>query len=365
MRAFSSIIDELETAVQNRSDGQRVEILRQVTDLFLGGANQFGHEQIALFGGVLEQLTQRLEASVLAELSAKLAPVENAPEAVIQKLARHDEITVAGPVLSQSARLSESDLVEIAKTKGQGHLGAISERARLAAVVTDVLVERGNNEVLNKLTRNQGASFSNTGYDTLAKRAETDDQLAENLGMRMDVPPQLLQALVIKASEDVRRRLLASAPPASQVIIRQKLNQVAGKVLRDAGMPRDYRRAEALIAKLHADNKLNEAALVGFAEAGQYEEMVAALAKLCGAPVDLIVGVIQNLRYDGVLVACKSADLHWPTFCAILNKRFPQAPSAQEMEQARTDFLKLSGATAKRMFRFWMVRGTANPETRR
>jgi len=77
------------------------------------------------------------------ELSAQLAPIGNAPVNVIQRLARDDEITVAGPVLAQSPRLSPTDLVDIAETKSQAHLLAISGREAIAPMVTDVLVHRG------------------------------------------------------------------------------------------------------------------------------------------------------------------------------------------------------------------------------
>ena len=52
--------------------------------------------------------------------------------------------------------------------------------------------------------------------------------------------------------------------------------------------------------------------------------------------------------------------MHWPTFSAILKVRFAHHQiSAAELAQARTDFLKLSVATARRMSRFWLVRGAA------
>ena len=69
---------------------------------------------------------------------------------------------------------------------------------------------------------------------------------------------------------------------------------------------------------------------------------------------------MQNMRYDGILVACKAAELRWPTFGAILKARFaPYDVPATDIAQARTDFLKLSVPTARRMLRFWLVRGVA------
>ena len=360
MSQAASVIDELEDALAVGSSDRRTEILRRVTDLFLGNAEAFNEEQVVLFDDVLAHLIKQVEITALAELGAKLAPVENAPDGIIRSLAYHDEIAVAGPVLAQSPRLTESDLIEIAESKSQDHLGAITERTRLAAAVTDILIQRGDTTVVRKLSQNKGATFSDGGYGALAERAATDARLAENLGMRLDMPPQLLQDLMLKATETVRARLLAAVPAERQGAIQSVLSQVSDKVLRKAAAPRDFSHAVALIDKMQNDGHLNELAIVGFADAGQFEELVAGLARVCAAPVELIERLMQNVRYDGVLVACKAAELRWQTFNAILRARYaPHEVPASDLAQARTDFLKLSVPTAQRMLRFWLVRGLA------
>ncbi len=361
MSAFESLVADLETAVQEGHQDRRVAILRQVTDLFVVGAGRFNEEHVDLFGDVLTRLTDRVENRVLAELSNKLAPIENAPNVIIQDLARHNEIMIAGPVLTQSGRLSESDLIDIAKSKGQMHLGAISERKRLAAAVTDILVERGDTTVVRKLSGNHGASFSDTGFGNLAKRAERDEELAANLGGRVDVPPKVLQNLMAKAADAAKARLVANASPESYAEIQKALGKASVQVAREVSAPRDYRRAELLIDEMQRKYELDEAAVAKFAHGGQYEEMVVALARLCEAPLDLIDLLMQNVSHDGLLLACKACDIHWHTFSAIVSKRFPRRPiSATELEKARVDFIKLSAVTAKRIYRFWMVRGVAN-----
>ena len=333
-------------------------MLRQVTDLFLGGAGNFNDQQIGVFDDVLVRLTKQVESNVLAEIGAKLAPIDHAPYELLRSFAHHDEIAVAGPVLTLSKRLSDGDLIEIAKSKGQAHLGAISERERLATALTDVLVERGDNNVVRTLTRNQGAAFSGTGFARLTVRAETDDTLAENLAGRVDMPPQLLQQLVARATQTVRARLMVRVPPENQAKLQELLASASTKALHDVAPPRDYRRAEATVGKLYDQKQLNEAVLVSFATSHQYEEMVVALARLCSAPLELIERLMKDPRYAGILVACKAAGLHWPTFRVIVANRFSNHPlSPAELERARTDFIKLSGATAQRMLRFWLVRG--------
>ena len=90
---------------------------------------QVHRHAVALLG--TDEGPRRIEGKALVHLSTSLAPIDNAPIEVVRRLSRHDEITIAAPVLGNSTRLSESDLIDIAKSKGQGHLLAISGRASL------------------------------------------------------------------------------------------------------------------------------------------------------------------------------------------------------------------------------------------
>jgi uncharacterized protein (DUF2336 family) len=53
---------------------------------------------------------------------------------------------------------------------------AISSRIQLNESVTNVLIDRGNSEVVRKLAINLGARFSETGFATLTRRAESDER---------------------------------------------------------------------------------------------------------------------------------------------------------------------------------------------
>ena len=79
---------------------------------------------------------------------------------------------VAAPVLSRSERLDDEALIETARSKSQAHLMAISTRRVLSGAVTDVLVLRGNDEVIQSTVNNPGAEFSERGFTRLVNRAE-------------------------------------------------------------------------------------------------------------------------------------------------------------------------------------------------
>src|SRR5476649_1253488 len=183
-----SLFDDLDAALQSGSPEKRVAMLRQVTDLFLSESDRLNEEQINVFDNVLVRLIERIETRTLVEISERLAPVANAPIDVTLNLAHHSEIEVAGPILTNSTRLTTAELVDIAKTRSQDHLLAISGRANIEAAVTDVLMDRGNKAVIHGVAGNSGALFSENGFAALLKAAEHDDKLAETTGSRLDLP---------------------------------------------------------------------------------------------------------------------------------------------------------------------------------
>src|SRR5437016_5198648 len=130
-----SLTAELEDVINNGSADKRVETLRRVTDLFLGESDHLSDQQVGVFDDVLVHLIHRIETKALVQLSSSLALVDNAPFEVIRRLSHHDDIAIAGPVLMKSNRLSETDLIHIAESKGQGHLLALSERASISEAV--------------------------------------------------------------------------------------------------------------------------------------------------------------------------------------------------------------------------------------
>jgi uncharacterized protein (DUF2336 family) len=357
--ATASLISELEDAVKGNSAEKRVETLRRVTDLFLDDADRLNEQQISVFDDVLVHLIQRIETKALVQLSTTLAPVSHAPIQVVGTLARHNDIAIAGPVLTQSNRLSDSDLIEIARSKGQGHLLAISGRSSLNTNVTDVLIERGDHHVTHRLARNAGARFSEAGFSELIRKAESDGSLAEKLGLRLDIPLKLLRELLSRATNAVRSRLLASASPEAQEQIQQALASIAKEIGQEATGPRDFTASDSLVKELNRTGNLKEHVLVRFAHDRKYEEMTSTLALFCQAKVQLIEALMKNPSSEGLVVACRSADLEWSTVTAILKARFSHhVVSEKEMADAKAAFSALSLASAQRTMRFMMVKAT-------
>jgi uncharacterized protein (DUF2336 family) len=352
-----SIIDELEEAVASGSSDKRVTTLRRVTDLFLHDGNRLSEEQVRVFDDVLCHLVARVETRVKAELSGRLASLEYAPVGVLERLACDDEIAVAGTVLTNAAGLTTSTLVEIAKTKGQDHLFAISGRKDLPEAVTDVIVDRGESRVIRKLADNTSARFSEAGYGGMVAHAESDDELTELLGLRTDLPLKFLRDLLHRATEAVRARLAQIAPAELQEEIKRVLKTFANKAGGENLSTRDFSRAEAVVRRMKGLNELNDAAITRFVEAKKFDEVAASLAILNNsAPTDMMARLLQGPRTDLLLIPCKSANLSWATVEKILYHRpIKQRIADATLQVAMKDYKRLSAQTADRALRFWQL----------
>jgi uncharacterized protein (DUF2336 family) len=366
-----SIVDEVEAAINIGSAEKRLDTVKRVTDLFLSSVDSFNSEQIELFDDVLERLVKTIELRViadvsariaLAELSVQLAPIAKAPPAVVRRLARNDEIAIAGPVLTESARLGTEDLIEIAETKGEPHLLAISGRWWLKEVVTDALLARRYPSVSRRIVNNPGARVSAAGFASVVAQAESDPELAIDTGIRVDLPSELRRQLLRNATEAVRSRLLSRAPPHVFEELRSAIAAVSAGVNREMSRVRDFTAAKRLVALLNDKGELNEAILFGFAKARKYEETVAALAALSQSTVEVVRPLMQSLRDDGVLVPCKVAGVGWDTVHAVLDSRFAVGSMGPlELAEAKSQFARLTLENACRLLRFWQVGSKSLP----
>ena len=356
MSVSASLIPELEDVVQNGSPAKRAQTVRRIANLFIDGADRFNEEHIGLFDDVLCRLVVEIEAKVLSEMSRQLAPMSNAPPELMRQFAQDDDIGIAGPVLTQSPRLKEIDLVTIAQTKGQAHLFAISSRDDIGEAVTDVLVRRGDQDVMRSVADNQSAKLSERSFSTLVQRAETDGLLAEKVSARPDIPEHLFRDLLVRATAVVQQRLLAAAKPETQAQIRRVLDKVSREVA-DTMPVRDYSAAQRLVLDLHRAGKLGEAELNEFAQDKKYEETVAALSVLCNVPIEAADRLMGGDRPDPVLILCRAAGYGWKTARAIIMSRpSSKGTSNQSLDAAFTNFEKLTPSTAQRVVRFWQVR---------
>jgi uncharacterized protein (DUF2336 family) len=356
MTTAPSLIPELDDIVRHGDPKRRADAARRISELFLQGAASFRSDHVNLFDGVLTTLVPHSEIAERVELAERLSLLANAPRGLVGQLAHEDEIAIAGPLLRRSPVIDENMLVEIASMKGQGHLLAMAERPTLSANLTDVIVARGERDVIRRTAGNAGAAFSSNGYSTLIKRAGQDGVLTIKLGQRDDLSPAQLKDLLAGSIDVVRRRLFKVVKPERQADIKQAMSVITGATERVER--RDFLPAQRTVLALHRDGALGEGALLNFAKAFKYEESVAALSAMSGVKIETLDRLISGDRYDPILIAGKTIGLEWATVRALIMLRLgPNRTIAPaDIENARVNYARLMPSTAERVVGFWKTR---------
>ena len=347
------ILRELDRAITRSTDHRRADMVRQLTDLYLVNADQYSDDEIALIDEVFVRLVATIEESARALLAIRLGPYAKAPPRILGILACDDVIDIASPVLIQGERLDEATLIKCARTKSQEHLLAISRRKTLSEPVTDILVERGDQQVALSTAKNAGAKFSGGGFRTLVNRSKGDDLLAACLGARPDLPPQLFDRLLETASDVVRSKLLAENPRARREIRRAVGSATELVRAKAAGHAAPHAAAGPHDGAKTLSEKTEIEKLEAFATAGRFEAVIATLARLSGMSAGFIESKLKDDNVEIILILAKAAGLSWPTTKAILALSASEnSRSPDEIKEHETSFTRLHQPVAQKILDF-------------
>lgn len=359
MTVAASLIPGLDEIVKRGDPRRRGEIARAISELFFRDSAKLRPELIDLFDNLLVDLVPHAELASRVALAERFSLLNNAPRHLVSQLARENEIAVAAPVLRRSPVLDDAALLEIARLKGQGHLLAMTERPALSAAITDVLVERGDRDVVRRAAANAGAVFSPGSYSELIKRAAQDGVLTLRIGQRSDLSGENLKQLLDGTLDVIRRRLSSVVNPVRQIEIKRAMAAIE-EATQPPGPRRDFSGAQRTVLALHRGGHLGESALLSFAKANKYEESIASLSAMSGVRLSILDRLIAGDRYDPILILGRVLNLGWPTVRAlILLWHGPhRTPADADIEAARMNFTRLMPATAERVVNFWRNRQT-------
>jgi len=350
-----SFLQDLDEAVSRGTPESRAKALWHTTDLMIAG--RFSDDEIWTFGEVVTRLAEEIEVAARAQLSERLARFDRAPANIIHKLAFDDAIEVAGPVLRESRQLETYALVANVCTKSQAHMLSISKRDKIEERVTDELVTRGNQEVVSSVATNNGARFSDFGFLHMVKRAEGDSILAEQLGLRKDIPRHVFQQLIAKATSDVKERLLRERPEMA-THIQSSVTELAGELQSKFGpVSRSHFVAKRVVSTQHRLGNLNESSISGYARSHRLEEVTIGLSLLCSLPSDVIERAVLDRNREMLLILCKALSFGWDTTMALL---FLGAKdhriTAQDLKDLENEYSRLNIETSRSVLAFYQSR---------
>jgi hypothetical protein len=223
-------------------------------------------------------------------------------------------------------------------------------------------VVRGNQEVVKSVASNQGARLSGFGFLHMIKRAEGDSILAEQLGVRSDIPRHLFQQLIAKATDDVKKRL-GREHPELVAQIQSSVSELAGALQSKLGpASRSHYVAKRVVATQHRLGNLNEDSIAGYARAHRFDEVTIGLSLLSSVPGDIIERVLMDRNREMLLVLAKALNFSWDTTMSLL---FLGAKdhriSARDLADLKEEYEGLNAETSRSILKFYESRVSGLP----
>lgn len=347
------------------SSERRRQLLREVTDLFLESPEDLSTAEVDQFSEIMGRVAFDLEMAVRRELAERLAGEGAAPSDLVSRLA-NDEIAVAGPILERSGVLRNADLLAIVKGRGQAHLLAVSKRQTVSEEVSDALVERGDDTVLESLAGNAGATLSRGAMEVMVTRSETDEALREPLVMRHNLPPDLMNEMFLWVSSALCAHILEANADLDEDEIDTMIAESSRSVSDKGQAPEDpeWSQPRLYIREKEAHNELSPNLVVELLRKKKVPESIVGFAHLAAPDEPTAQRIIFEAGAEALAVACKAAGFDPNAFA---NMMLLTSKGGVHEAGAKFELLDLYNSiterTAQWTMRFWRTRRRTQLQT--
>lgn len=351
------MLQELIRIAQEHSSEKRVDLLRRITDLYLKGLGSHSDAACFLFDDIMTQIVDSLPREARVHAAVHLTALPEAPPKTVRKLAKDSDIDVARPVLGGSTALTDDDLIELASCSSQAHLAAIATRAVVTEPVTDVLVERGERDVMLTLSANHGAHFSESGMSCLIDKARADECLQELLVERPDLSRQAVAKLLPMISRKLTEKLAERGHDPREGISPQLLGEVGGRfhaAVRQHN--RKLRDVARLVGEVRGGRMSIDAAVQSLVVDEGLLEVSVLIGELTGIGRNQAFKTIAQSEIQPALILFRSFGLPWSTVDAILKLRAKKRRCPYVANGLDRDYEAIEEKLAQRVIRFLQVR---------
>ena len=287
-------------------------LTRSVAQLFGLAEADCSDEDRASFDRILVRIAPTATIDARHFLSDRLAASVEPPRSILLFLA-NDVVDVARPILERSPALADDDLIDIARSRGVAHMGAIAVRREIAVRVTDILVLRGDDEVRRFVVDNPGAHISDKGFARLSLQSRTDTVVETRLVARGDLPDVVVHFLLANGSEETRETL---ARREAEERSRDELEPGTTSIrAAEEGWlePYDFGVAAKVLLRMPEVRNHVDGFIRRLAQSDRFPEIVHILAAVSGLRLETMKHVLVSLDTEPFAVVARALALQTET----------------------------------------------------
>ncbi len=307
---------KLLTIAKEDSSEKRRELLHEVTDLFFDNSEKINTMESNLFGELLAKVAFELNNEVRLELSNRFNN-GSAPRPLAVALA-NDAFDIAQPIIQTSVALTDEDLIRIVESKGKQYQMAITKRETVSELVSDALVNHGDDEVVGSLLENEGAKIGTMTFDKVVVRAEANPALQGAIVARKAVPPEVLNELYLIVSGPMRQEILERNSHLSKEEIDAAMARAEAKVGMSTGTyPADFDDAQRKFQNLKARNAIEAAKLPNLWREGEKTLCQLIFAEIAGLDYFNVQKLFAKKDVDVIAMICRAKGIERSLFVTL------------------------------------------------
>jgi uncharacterized protein (DUF2336 family) len=341
----------------------RMGLLRRLSDVVSLPSSRVNTFERSVTADLLVEILRDAEFDERARVALRISALAEIPNCLVRLILR-DELDIAYPLLSDSAALSDCDLVDCARNATGAHRRLIAQRRGLSEVVAETLVEFGETLVVEALLRNEQARLSPTAIELVVAMTQHQSQLVPMLLRRPELRPNHAYVLFWWADADARRVILQRF-----AVSREVLQEAAGDVFPMAaaegwqdGLTRkalqfiERRQRNRAAIERSPFSSLEEAITV--AEEGLTRNVAEEISHLAGIKPMTGAKIMTDPGGEGLAVLCKATGLPRASLRSLWRAlRRPEADEdgeiSPDLARVSTIFDMIAVDRAQTVLRYW------------
>jgi len=342
----------------------RARLAKRLADVICIPASQITPQERHMAGDVLVDLLRDADIKIREGVARRLTMLNEAPQNILVMLAK-DDINVARHVLENSKSLTDSDLINIAKSTFSEHHQIMAARRKIADGVVDALVEFMDEGVIERLLINKGSCFPETAIQRVLAASRHNPRYVELLIKRDELRPAHGLTLFWWADSDARRKILQRFGVTRNILqdsCGDLFKAAAGEGWGDPATRKALqfieRRQRNRAAISRSDFQSLEAAIDEAAEAGLTRRATQEIAYMAGVKPATGAQVLTDKSGEALAVFCKAPGLKREylekLWCALRRPlKAENGEYTQDFQRVLATYDTISTDKAQTVLRYW------------
>lgn len=293
----------------------RNALLKRLADVVSLPASRINAFERSVTGDLLVEMLRLAAPVERKRVAARIAPLSELPSSLTRMLLR-DEPEIAGLLIEQCAALTDADLVACVRDASLDHRFLIATRRGLSEVVTEALINAGEERVIEAVMRNTTARLSQVGIEHIVSLSRQTPSFCAHLLRRIELRPSGAYVMFWWCGAEDRRTILqrfAVSREVMQEVVEDVFAMAAEENWQDPVSRKALQfierrqRNRAAVAKSPYENL--EHAVMTAAQTGLTRELAAEISYLAGIKPLTGAKILGDAGGEPLAILCKATGM--------------------------------------------------------